>query len=512
MSGYWNYRRELLRMDPEGDSRIELSHGWRQTGYLRGTVQDRKGDMGMERCTLCGGRLANGRCTECGLDNSKNDRKYHLNTHNEKATLFHRKGDCEDLLNRENKGKKRASYAWMRQTFSSDGAAERGGTSESRTRSGGRSGSSEGGARAGSRSGSSEGGARAGGRSGSSESGARAGSRSASSESRTRTAGQSGVSRQWSASRVVGGGSASEGRSAADSASRRRELKKRRQTGTVPRKRRGKAVALAMIVYALYILLSVASEHRSELTDFVEEMKESFGGAEAVREEERSRKALESIDLAKEGLPEAVDWEREGAKSTLLEMGLEPGYYVAGYDLEPGEYQLECTDGTAWVYWTKQDGDGGYACLYSPEDQGQYRESFGEPCEFGVYSERFSLAKNDVLYVENESGRLTLKGIVDPDAVLQDRETQGVPLSVELEDGMQVGKEFPAGVYDIRLASEKIDIHLSTASEEDPNAGFYCFLNGEFHTSMLRVPFSEGETVSLGYYSEEQGVTLVPSY
>ncbi len=67
----------------------------------------------MERCTLCGGRLANGRCTECGLDNTKNDKKYHLNTHNEKATMFHR-GKCEDNLNRDNdkagKTQKNAKY------------------------------------------------------------------------------------------------------------------------------------------------------------------------------------------------------------------------------------------------------------------------------------------------------------------------------------------------------------------------------------------------------------------
>lgn len=56
----------------------------------------------MEDCRLCGGKLnANGRCTECGLDNSKSDKKYHLNTHNDKGALLHR-GDCEDNLNQDN--------------------------------------------------------------------------------------------------------------------------------------------------------------------------------------------------------------------------------------------------------------------------------------------------------------------------------------------------------------------------------------------------------------------------
>ena len=32
----------------------------------------------MERCTLCGGRLKDGRCLDCGLDNTKNDKKYNF--------------------------------------------------------------------------------------------------------------------------------------------------------------------------------------------------------------------------------------------------------------------------------------------------------------------------------------------------------------------------------------------------------------------------------------------------
>lgn len=52
----------------------------------------------MERCILCGGKLRAGRCAECGLDNTKNDKKYRLNVHNEKTIHFHR-GKCEDNLN-----------------------------------------------------------------------------------------------------------------------------------------------------------------------------------------------------------------------------------------------------------------------------------------------------------------------------------------------------------------------------------------------------------------------------
>ena len=57
----------------------------------------------MARCTLCGGKLADGRCTECGLDNRKNDKRYRLNVHNEKEMHFH-SGTCEDHLNKESSG------------------------------------------------------------------------------------------------------------------------------------------------------------------------------------------------------------------------------------------------------------------------------------------------------------------------------------------------------------------------------------------------------------------------
>ncbi len=56
----------------------------------------------MERCTLCGGKVVGGRCRECGLDNTKNDKKYRLNAHNAKDTVFHH-DDCDDQVNRKKK-------------------------------------------------------------------------------------------------------------------------------------------------------------------------------------------------------------------------------------------------------------------------------------------------------------------------------------------------------------------------------------------------------------------------
>ena len=44
--------------------------------------------------------MSKGRCTECGLDNTKNDKKYHLNLHNEKEEQLHQ-GTCEENLNKK---------------------------------------------------------------------------------------------------------------------------------------------------------------------------------------------------------------------------------------------------------------------------------------------------------------------------------------------------------------------------------------------------------------------------
>lgn len=54
----------------------------------------------MERCRLCYGRIVNGRCVDCGLDNSKSDKNYRLNTHNPKSVRMHG-GDCDAHVNKE---------------------------------------------------------------------------------------------------------------------------------------------------------------------------------------------------------------------------------------------------------------------------------------------------------------------------------------------------------------------------------------------------------------------------
>lgn len=58
----------------------------------------------MERCRLCYGVLVGGKCLSCGLDNSKSDKQYRLNVHNEKAARLHG-GSCEENLNTRPKGR-----------------------------------------------------------------------------------------------------------------------------------------------------------------------------------------------------------------------------------------------------------------------------------------------------------------------------------------------------------------------------------------------------------------------
>ena len=68
----------------------------------------------MRKCTLCGGKVAgNGKCTECGFDNAKNDKKYRLNVHNTKSRMFDH-DSCEDNLNQENAVKNAKLEKWQR--------------------------------------------------------------------------------------------------------------------------------------------------------------------------------------------------------------------------------------------------------------------------------------------------------------------------------------------------------------------------------------------------------------
>lgn len=62
----------------------------------------------MERCRLCYGQVVGGRCVSCGLDNSKSDKQYRLNVHNEKTARLHG-GSCEENLN--TKQTRNTSYA-----------------------------------------------------------------------------------------------------------------------------------------------------------------------------------------------------------------------------------------------------------------------------------------------------------------------------------------------------------------------------------------------------------------
>ena len=62
--------------------------------------------MKKRRCYLCGGKLVNGRCTLCGLDNTKIERKnYRLN-----ESSFDRKGIEAKHLCESHNGKPSGSH------------------------------------------------------------------------------------------------------------------------------------------------------------------------------------------------------------------------------------------------------------------------------------------------------------------------------------------------------------------------------------------------------------------
>lgn len=219
----------------------------------------------MEDCRLCGGKLnANGRCTECGLDNSKSDKKYHLNTHNDKGALLHR-GDCEDNLNQDNgwglfipdkKSRKKRQAVPNRPREKEKSRAAGNQRADGRTYAGGRAAGSQ------------------------RDAGVPAGSQ--------RDAGQSAGGQTYAGStrqpdRMYTGTAAGETRSAAAQAKRRKELRERRQTGTVKRKGScaGSIFWIILIIWCIYYAFSaVRDEASGGWSDIGSVFSEWFSGAD----------------------------------------------------------------------------------------------------------------------------------------------------------------------------------------------------------------------------------------
>lgn len=441
----------------------------------------------MERCTLCGGRLANGKCTECGLDNTKNDKKYHLNTHNEKGTLLHR-GGCEDHLNRDSDWRERLRKRQKRP----DAAAGEG----HRTNAG-----QIGGMRAG------ESGRTNAGRTG----GMRAG------ESGRINAGRTDGMEAGQTDRTKADQSGSPGAPASqeERQSRRermKELKMRRQTGTVREKRPLALVLIGIlaILFTVCIVIglvgSLVDSGRDSLGNMLQLVRQEFSGAE------------QEVPAA----PARAAWDPDSEE--YFELALEPGFYTVGYEIPAGSCQFVCREENADIYWWNPDGEyGGYVFLYSPESQQSYEELFEEKCPYFQYSEIVDLEEGAVVRMEGSGSETTVTGMSGSRKALRAHEPQDVKDDVILEDGMTVGEDFAAGVYDLILETPEntdvmsvpddymsVYIEVSATDDADP-----LFINVDtLYAQYLRIPFSEGSTVTVEKYSEEKDcrIRLVPSY
>lgn len=415
----------------------------------------------MERCTLCGGKLrSDGKCSECGLDNTKNDKKYHLNTHNDKTTRLHR-GRCEDNLNREGSGAKTFSYEKAEKNRKSSGKA-----------------------------------------------GARPGSGS------QNTSGKAGA-QPGTGSRNASGKAGAQPQTRENRRRREKELKQRRQTGTV--KKKSPALRLIRWVLILFVIIEILSSVAKVLPDVLDELRGS-GYAPDILDglwEEEAREVPDGEDYL-ESKPEEVSW--NVSADGYFEKTLPQGIYQIGYDIPEGEYQFFCDYGQAWInWWTPEEEYGGYVALYSLEAQEDYRETMGESCGYFELSEKV-LLEGGIVYVEtggDEDGGVRIVGDgLGEDSLRTDR-IQGIYEAVALEDGMTAGEDFPAGVYDIGLKLESEDdrgaVYLEIEKENGAGETWYISLEKNRDTFSCCI-FEDGDAVLLDDYTDGCMVVLTPSY
>ncbi len=411
----------------------------------------------MERCTLCGGRLVNGRCTSCGLDNTKNDKKYHLNTHNEKsAALFHR-GDCEDHLNRDNGYGD--NWPWKRKQQPATAGLESYQRKKAATVSS--SGSSVG--------------------------------TPAAAVPPARTSDMS------AAARVPQGRTASTG-SGATTAARRKELKKRSQTGTVRRKSRaGRVIKLLFLFFILlFVVFPIVAQK-------VIEYRRSNGGG-----------SIFGGNSTSDNGPEEISWDENDEQ--YYGIRLEPGVYEVGYEIPAGKYQLHCAQESASVYWREADAkayDTTELTLYSPERQASYRDFWDEDCPYYQYSDIVALEEGTEVVVETglDIGGVELEGLTDPGAVRKEREPQQGLEEVQLEDNMVAGRDFPAGTYDLILddADDEYTYSAVSLSVHAEDRNYTAEVSSE-QPVYWRIPLKGGDELKILYKSDEATAHLIPSF
>lgn len=373
----------------------------------------------MERCTLCGGKLANGKCTECGLDNTKNDKKYHLNVHNEKTARFHR-GTCGDNLNRDN-----------------DKSRKKGG---------------------------------------------------ADAKTPVKTAAQ-----------------------------RRRELKRRRETGTV-RKKRPLARLVSFVIVLMIVIEFLSVLFGSRIFDMLgssgdnlplQKTGDSVWNYDADNWGAEENELLQNLDSQSANRPEEVTWDEESDLYFSQEMP--QGFYRIGYEIPAGTYQFFCEESSAYV--TLLDENGEYFdsfALYSQEWQKSSIEYGYDTEGMSEFSDEIELCEEMVVYVE-DSAALRLTG--ERTGGIRTHAPQELS-EITLPEGEAVaGEDFPAGVYDLILENSESNVSY-TSMGIDIKYGedmYFILLNTE-NSAFLRFPFEEGMQVATDSYAEKTRLKLIPSY
>lgn len=393
----------------------------------------------MERCVLCGGKLANGRCTECGLDNRKNDKKYRLNIHNEKMTVFHR-GDCEDHVNKD----------YRKKTVKPN----------------------------------------------------QENLRKAAAQPQDQNKAEAGVNMNTRTQPAAGTKNKPQ-KNEKMTAQRKKQLKERRQTGTVKKKSTLLRLVKILVILTVFIWIlgAVASFVQDELLDYF--VTDDWNDAVRVEEPEESQEKTK---------PALVTWDE--SDDGYLDMDLMPGVYSAGYDLPAGDYQLYCEDGAAWIYWwNEEDEYSTRVTLFSLEQQALYAE--GDDGTDGCYelSEVISLQDGGVIYLEDCTSSLHLKGIGIGET--SQREPQGLTEEIILQDQMTAGEDFPAGVYDIVLEGNDFWTDYPSAfldvEDKENDVSYYVSIDRD-KPRFYRFPFTEGYEIEASLYGDKTKVKLVPSY
>lgn len=424
----------------------------------------------MNRCSLCGGPIgSDGRCRECGLDNTKNDKKYRLNTHNDKVTMLHH-GDCEDNLNKDHGWGSSVNAKKREKTISTGKKNDSGAVS-----------------------------------SGSSRSELKKKSDKAANAAQTIYKTEKRNSRKQ---------------------------RERNAAGTVKKKGNclTKIVKWIVIFYILQFVLA-AIFGAMNTADFSEdwfvqilEDLELNEAAEIIREyqipdpetyveeavpvEVMQEEEADEISEAAVQLP--AEWDK--SEAGYLEQEVTTGIYTVGYDIPAGTYQVTCPEGTAWLYWNKNPEDySHFACLYSEEEQQLYAEYSEEgECPYNAYSELLTLEEGGMIYVEDCMKPLLLCGNGEGTESLKERQAQNLPGTVPFEDGMTAGTDFTPGVYDIVLQEGEFGVSVNIYKSENDST-YYIYLL-EDRDTFYRFPLSEGDTIEVETYGERCTLQLEPSY